>query len=298
MIKKILHFGSAVYLSTQHRQLIVTYPETKAKQERSIAIEDIGVIMLDHPQITISHPLIRLLLDHNAIIISCDDRHMPSGIMQSSTANKLRSKIVRAQLNASQPLRKQLWQQTVKAKINNQAGILRRYGLNYKAVSRLSRRVLSGDPANIEGQAASKYWDVLVSPDWTRDRDGIWPNPILNYGYAILRSLVSRALIGSGLILISGIHHRNQYNPYCLADDIMEPYRPYVDGMVYEWLNRKPTITELNMDTKKYLLSLAQRDVQMADRQRPLMAALSESSASLAKCFTGQRRKLKYPEIL
>jgi len=297
MMKKTLHFGSPAYLSLKHQQLVIQYP-SEDKDDRTVPIEDIGMIILDHAQITISHPLIRLLLEHNAIITSCDERHMPSGMMYNMTANKLRSKVVRSQLTASLPLKKQLWQQTVKAKIRNQTGILKRYNRPNEALSVLIKRVQSGDITNVEGQAAARYWQELMSDDWTRDRDGIWPNELLNYGYAILRSLVARALVSSGLLLVYGIHHHNQYNPFCLADDIMEPYRPYVDGMVYELIKENKSDIILNTSTKRTLLSIAQIDVQMADRQRPLMIALSETSVSLVKCFSGDRRRLKYPEIL
>lgn len=226
---------------------------------------------------------------------------MPTGLFLPLQGNTVQNERFRSQLEASQPLRKQLWQQTVRAKIENQAAVLRLYTV--KSVARMytmADNVKSGDSDNFEAQAAVYYWKNVFTdiPTFIRDQNGEPPNNLLNYGYAILRAVVARALVSSGLLPVYGIHHHNRYNPYCLADDIMEPYRPYVDMQVLNIMQQYEEIPEnLPKEIKRDLLSIPVVDTMIGGKKRPLMIAVSETTASLAKCFAGELRKISYPTI-
>ncbi len=310
MIKRTLYFGNPAYLRTANEQLVVEFPYPKgadkvAKPKPHTAhIEDIGVLILDHQQITISQGLLAKLLANNTAVITCNSTHHPTGMLLNLDGHTLQSKVFATQVAASEPLKKQLWQQTVVAKIQNQAALLGRqerggslYGEPDKLLMNMSKEVRSGDSGNMEAQAASYYWKHIFR-EWgrfTRERYGAPPNNLLNYGYAILRAVVARSLTGSGLLPTLGIHHRNQYNAYCLADDIMEPYRQYVDGMVCDVLNAHADVTELTTDIKKQMLSIPVLDVMIDGKSSPLMIAVQKTTASLARCYEGKQRKLLYP---
>ncbi len=263
----------------------------------TVPIEDVGVVLLDNSQITITHNAIKSLQDNNVSLISCDDKHMPSSLMLPLEGHSLQSKRYRHQIEASVPLRKNLWQQTVAAKIHNQMLALKKLGRSFKRLEVLAGRVQSGDPQNVEAQAASYYWSQYLQ-GFQRDRYGEPPNHLLNYGYAILRSMVARALVGSGLIPGLGIHHKNQYNAYCLADDIMEPYRPFIDLLAHERYMVNEGDHFISMEDKKALLSVATMDAQYQRKKSPLMVGLSMTTASLAQCYEGKRRRIHYPKII
>ena len=310
MIKKTLYFGNPAYLSLRNKQLVIRLPEVESgsmpdemKREAitTVPIEDIGVVVLDNRQITITQGIVAALLQNTTALITCDDRRMPTGLFLPLQGNTVQNERFRSQLEASQPLRKQLWQQTVKAKIENQAAVLRLYTV--KSVARMytmADNVKSGDSDNFEAQAAVYYWKNVFTdiPTFIRDQNGDPPNNLLNYGYAILRAVVARALVSSGLLPVYGIHHHNRYNPYCLADDIMEPYRPYVDMQVLHIMQQYEEIPEnLPKEIKRDLLSIPVVDTMIGGKKRPLMIAVSETTASLAKCFAGELRKISYPTI-
>ena len=310
MIKKTLYFGNPAYLSLRNKQLVIRLPEVESgnmpdemKREAitTVPIEDIGVVVLDNKQITITQGLVAALLQNTTALITCDDRRMPTGLFLPLQGNTVQNERFRSQLEASQPLRKQLWQQTVRAKIENQAAVLRLYTV--KSVARMytmADNVKSGDSDNFEAQAAVYYWKNVFTdiPTFIRDQNGEPPNNLLNYGYAILRAVVARALVSSGLLPVYGIHHHNRYNPYCLADDIMEPYRPYVDMQVLHIMQQYEEIPEnLPKEMKRDLLSIPVIDTMIGGKKRPLMVAVSETTASLAKCFAGELRKISYPTI-
>lgn len=310
MIKKTLYFGNPAYLSLRNKQLVIRLPEVESgnmpdemKREAitTVPIEDIGVVVLDNKQITITQGLVAALLQNTTALITCDDRRMPTGLFLPLQGNTVQNERFRSQLEASQPLRKQFWQQTVRAKIENQAAVLRLYTV--KSVARMytmADNVKSGDSDNFEAQAAVYYWKNVFTdiPTFIRDQNGDPPNNLLNYGYAILRAVVARALVSSGLLPVYGIHHHNRYNPYCLADDIMEPYRPYVDMQVLHIMQQYEEIPEnLPKEIKRDLLSIPVVDTMIGGKKRPLMIAVSETTASLAKCFAGELRKISYPTI-
>lgn len=305
MIKRTLYFGNPAYLSLRQSQLVLRLPEVevndtlpdsfKKEAERTIPIEDIGVVVLDHGRITITQGLMDALLDNNVAIITCDKHRMPVGLMLPLCGNITQNERFREQLDASLPLKKQLWQQTVQAKITNQARILKECReVEVRNMLKWAGDVRSGDADNLEGRAAVYYWANLFD-DFRRDREGLPPNNLLNYGYAILRAIIARALVSSGLLPTLGIFHHNRYNAYCLADDIMEPYRPYVDNLVFEMYSSG--VRELDKESKSRLLSIPILDVEIGGRRSPLMIAAGLTTSSLYKCFSGESRRILYPEV-
>ena len=298
MIKRTLVFSNPAYLSLRNSQLVIAFTD-KDKEVRTVPIEDIGVLLLEHQQITISHGCIACMLQNNVAIISCDASHMPTGLLLPLDGGSTQTERFRYQIDASVPLKKQLWQQTIQQKIYNQACLLESVGHDAQNMFRWSRSVRSGDPDNLEGRAAAYYWQTLFSNhfDFNRNRAGEPPNNLLNYGYAILRAIVARALVSSGLLPTLGIFHRNKYNAYCLADDIMEPYRSYVDRLVYSLVEEGINCEELTTQLKLRLLELPQVDVQFDDATSPLLVGVSRTTASLARCFEGIARKINYPEL-
>lgn len=323
MIKRTLYFGNPAYLSTKLDQLVVrlptiekndTLPEGfKKEAAATIPIEDIGVVMLDHQQIVISQALIAKLLDNNTAIITCNSTHHPTGLLLNLEGHSLQSQRFQAQLEASEPLKKQLWQQTIKAKILNQAAVLRWRGLETQNMEYWAETIKSGDPENMEGRAAAKYWAQLFKgvkaympfdeptqsdlSNFIREPAGLPPNQLLNYAYALLRATMARSLVGSGLLPIMGIFHRNQYNAYCLADDIMEPYRPFADKLVIQIIEEEGLTADISPAIKKKLLVLPALDINLQGETSPLMIAMQRTSASLAKCFLGETRKILYPTM-
>ena len=272
----------------------------KKETTRTIPIEDIGVVVLDNRQITLTHGLLEALLENNCAVITCDSKGMPVGLLLPLYGNTTQNERFRRQIDASLPLKKQLWQQTVKTKISNQAAILSRHSTeNTRCMSIWVNEVKSGDTDNMEARAAAFYWKVLLRdiPGFTRDKDGIPPNNLLNYGYAILRAIVARALVCSGLLPTLGIHHHNRYNAYCLADDIMEPYRPYVDDLIMKIINDGIDCQEITKEIKTRLLSIPTIEVNIAGKKSPLFVAMSQTTASLYKCFAGESRRILYPEV-
>lgn len=302
MIKRTLCFSNPAYLSLRNAQLVIRIEKQSDIPERqtTVPIEDIGIIVLDHQQITITQGAIAALLDNNAAVVTCDKRHLPVGLMLPLEGHTVQSERFRDQINASLPLRKQLWQQTVQQKILNQAALLRElHNAETGNMLHWAADVRSGDSTNLEGRAAAYYWKMMFPDldDFTRERYGDEPNAFLNYGYAILRATVARALVSSGLLPTLGIHHHNRYNAYCLADDIMEPYRPFVDRLVVQTMQLYPDISEVTTDIKRNLLTIPTLDVVIGGQRSPLMVAVSQTTASLARCFAGEARKITYPVL-
>ena len=310
MIKKTLCFSNPIYLSLRNAQLVLHIPEVennktlpeaiKKEAERTIPIEDIGVVVLDNRRITITSGAMEALLENNCAVITCNQKSMPVGLLLPLCGNTTQNERFRSQLEASLPLRKQLWQQTIKQKILNQEHVLRINTAQETNCMRVwSNDVRSGDPDNLEARAAAYYWKNVFTtyPNFVRDREGTPPNNLLNYGYAILRAIIARALVGSGLLPTLGIHHHNRYNAYCLADDIMEPYRPYVDQLVLDIIQCNLEISDITRDLKMLLLGIPMLDVVINGKRSPLMIAAQQTTASLAKCFAGEIKCISYPEM-
>lgn len=309
MIKKTLYFGNPAYLSLRNAQMVIKLPEVAKNEslpkafrqsaEITKPIEDIGVVVLDNKQITITTGLLEALLVNNCAVVICDSKGMPVGLQLPLCVNTTQNERFRFQLDASLPLKKQLWQQTVKAKIENQATVLKKFACTEtKCMYVWATEVKSGDAENMEARAATYYWkNIFPIKGFVRGREGFPPNNLLNYGYSILRAVVARALTASGLLPTLGIHHHNRYNAYCLADDIMEPYRPYVDELVYGIVTSGCDYTELTKEIKSKLLTIPTLDVNISGRRSPLMVAVGQTTASLYKCFSGELRKISYPEM-
>jgi len=321
MIKRTLYFGNPAYLSMKLGQLVIRLPENnpgsdgasgtdggpqeidsgncRKQPAKTVPIEDIGMIVLDNRQITITQGLMEMLIGNNCAVVTCGSNHMPVGLMLPLYGNTVQNERFRQQLDSSLPLKKQLWQQTVQAKIHNQAAVLEyATGETHNNMSVWEDQVRSGDADNMEARAAAYYWKTVFpeNPDFVRGQFEDFPNNLLNYGYAILRAIIARALVGSGLLPTLGIHHHNRYNAYCLADDIMEPYRPYVDKLVFDIVSAGFP-EELTKESKTKLLSIPAIEVVINGRRSPLMVAASTTTASLAKCFNGEIRKIIYPEM-
>lgn len=301
MIKKTLLFSNPAYLSLHLGQLVIEQLQDNERKRSTRPIEDIGLIVIESQAVTLTSALLSRLLESNVAVVTCDNRHLPNGMMLNLSGNTLQSERFQSQIGSSLPLRKQMWQQTVAAKLKNQALVLEKCSCaEAGCMKRWAENVRSGDPTNLEARGAVYYWKNLfpMISGFRRDPDGDSPNSLLNYGYSIIRATVARALVGSGLLPTLGIHHKNRYNAYCLADDIMEPYRPYVDRRVLELVRIQGREADLDIGTKTILLNLLTDDVEIGGVRRPLMVAISTTASSVAKVYGGEMRKISYPEII
>lgn len=309
MIKKTLYFGNPAYLSLRNGQMVLKLPQVekndtvstafKKQAERTFPIEDLGVVILDDKRITVTQGLIECLAENNCALITCDSTHHPTGLLLPLEGNTLLGERSRYQVECSSPT-KQLWQQTVQAKITNQAANLKNLvHVENRNMLAWVGQVRSDDADNLEARAAAYYWKNIFPefPHFVRGRFEEPPNNLLNYGYAILRAVVARSLVSTGLLPSLGIHHHNKYNAYCLADDIMEPYRPFVDSVVRHMITCYDNIEELTVEMKRELLSIPTIDVPINGQNRPLMVAVEQTTASLFKCFSGESKRLIYPLI-
>jgi CRISPR-associated protein Cas1 len=292
MLKKTILLENKAALSTKNLQLVI---KTEVR-ESNIPIEDIGFLVLDHPEIFLSIPALNLLIDNNTSVIICNKTHLPNGMFLNLNSHHIQQEIFKNQIDASQPLKKQLWQQTIVEKIRNQGLLLETITGNKNSFEFLASKVLSGDTTNMEGVAASQYWKSFFEMNFKRERFGDYPNNFLNYGYAILRAATARALSGSGLLNTLGIHHKSKYNAFALADDIMEPFRPIIDEKVVKIMQEYDE-QELTTLIKSELLQILTRTVYFKDEKSPLMVALQKTASSLQQCYTGHRKKIKYPKL-
>ncbi len=292
MIKKTILLENKASITVKNNQLIVK----SEIRESSIPVEEIGFIVIDNSEIYLSIPALNFLIENNASIIVCNKNHLPNGMFLNLNSHHIQQEIFRNQIDASVPLKKQLWQQTIVEKIINQGTLLNKITETNNAFEFLASKVLSGDSTNMEGVAAAQYWKSFFEIKFKRERFGDYPNNFLNYGYAILRAATARALSGSGLLNTLGIHHKSKYNAFALADDIMEPYRPIVDEKVFEIMQTYDE-QELNTVIKSELLQILTRTVYFKDEKSPLMVALQKTASSLQQCFTGERKKINYPKL-
>ena len=295
MLKRTIFFSSPCRLSVKNKQMVVKMADIG--EVASAAVEDLGFVVLENQQISISLPLLDELIKNNVAVVFCDRTCHPSSMLLNLNGHHLQQELFSQQIKAGISLKKSLWKQTIEAKISNQAGLLKMLGKDYKKVLYFASNVKSGDVENREGAAARAYWPLLFGKNFIRERYGNPPNNMLNYAYAVLRAAMARALSGSGLLATFGIHHHNRYNAFCLADDIMEPYRPYVDGLVYRLCNTNKDISELTTEIKMQLVEILTMDVKLRDKTHPLMVALSNTTASLARCFTDQQKRIIFPVL-
>ena len=298
MIARTLSFSSPGKLFAKDAQLVY---EGEDGVRRSFPIEDLGFVILETGLMTVSSHCIRQLADANVALVICDATHTPSAQMLPFAAHTTTQETVAAQLGATAAVQGRLWRQVVRAKILNQSELLRRLGFDAsRRLRAMADEVKNYDAENVEAQAARIYFRALApDPGFVRAREGTWPNPALNYGYGVLRAAVARALVGSGLTCFRGVHHHNRYNAFCLADDMMEPYRPFVDQYVFGHVPPFDVqATELTREMKARLLQMLTCDVKTGDLKRPLMVALTYTTASLAKYYLGKTDHLVLPSFL
>ena len=293
MIKRTIVFSSPCKVSTKDNQLVAENRESG--EVKRLPVEDLGIVIIEHPMTNISIPALNALSANNCAVVFCDARHMPTSMLLNLDSNSIQAERYRQQSEASLPLKKNLWKQIVQAKILNQSRLLSELGLDGEKLKPYYMNVKSGDTDNREGIAANLYWDFLLGKEFVRTRYGEDPNPLLNYGYAILRAGMTRAIMGSGLFPAFGLFHRNRYNAFPLADDLMEPYRPFVDQLVVQLI--RDGKEHLNTESKQQLLKVMFIDTRFKDMTRPLELALSVTTASLARCFAGESKVLEYPEL-
>ncbi len=295
MIKRTLYFGNPARLRVKDLQLVI---ERQDEKNVTVPLEDLGFIVLDHFGITISHYALNELMFHNVMVITTDETHMPAGMFLPMAGNHAQTESFRAQINAPVPTHKRIWQATIRSKILNQAALLDRVGATDNPLRDLALEVQSGDVTNREAAAAKLYWQLLFDPyRFKRHRYGKPPNNLLNYGYAILRGVIARALCGAGLLPMLGVHHHNRNNPFPLADDIMEPYRPFVDDMVWNMAQEEPDIGNLTPELKKILLEIPATGVMMQGEVKPLHLAAARTAASVKRCFTEGQKRPVYPSF-
>ncbi|MFD2552254.1 type II CRISPR-associated endonuclease Cas1 [Bizionia sediminis] len=292
MLKKTLLVEKKSSITVKHLQLQIKNDLRQA----SIPIEDIGFLIIDNPEVYISITALNLLIENNSAVIICGKTHLPNGLFLNLNSHHIQQELFRKQIEASVPLKKQLWQQTVKEKILNQGLLLEKITKTKNNFNFLASKVVSGDTTNMEGVAANFYWKFFFKSNFKRERFGAYPNNFLNYGYAILRAATARALSGSGLLNTLGIHHKNKYNAFALADDIMEPFRPIIDEAVYTIMQHYDE-QELNTEIKSVLLQTLTRTVYFKEEKSPLMVGLQKTASSLQQCYTGKRKKIKYPQL-
>ena len=294
MIKQTLMFTTPVSLSLRDQQMVITFKDNKETVTRPI--EDIGFVIIENPMVNITIPLLNELAENNVSVVFCDKKQMPKTMLMTLEGNTTQQESYKYQLEASAPTKKNVWKQLVECKIKNQSLLLNKMGKNGDILKQYYMNVKSGDSDNREGAAAREYWGQIFDSGFKREREGLPPNNLLNYGYTILRSAVSRALIGSGLYPAFGVFHRSRYNAFPLADDVMEPYRPFVDEIVYH-LYYDEGVNELDSQSKGKLLRSLFSDVKIGKVTRPLENALSITTASLLRMYKGETDKLSLPMI-
>ncbi len=294
MIKRIIDISESAYLHLKNHQLII---DKKSETIAQIPIEDIGVLILQHPAIVITQQVIIFCQKNKVVIIFCDNKHLPySIILPIAESHTLHHKILKQQIAVSKPIQKRLWQQIVKNKIQQQAQTLKILNKTTTRLDRLANMVKTGDTNNCEAIAAQAYWKLLFGKAFRRNNEMDEINSLLNYGYAIVRAMVARSVCGAGLHPALGLFHKNQYNPLCLADDLMEPFRPWVDSIVYDIC--LTTTAKINQQNKQMLLALINETVHYEDKKMPLMVATHYLMANLKRCYLKQQKQLNYPNLI
>ena len=294
MIKRTIEISSGpIHLSIKHKQMLLK----KGNELHSIPVEDIGLLVLSNPAISYTHQLMYELLEHNVAILFCNRQHMPEGLLLPFEDNQLHQARLQIQAEASKPLKKRLWQQIVKKKIRAQSKVLFQKHGNDEGLKLLMNKVISGDASNVEARAAKKYWKTLFKdPNFRRNHTLNDINSLLNYGYAIIRAAVARSITAAGLHPSLGLHHHNQYNPYCLADDLMEPLRPFVDAVVYDLYKAQQTLhVPVTKESKKPLLELLTSSVLIENKKYPLFESLHLMASSLVDCYAKTKKEIVFP---
>jgi CRISPR-associated protein Cas1 len=295
MIKRIIDISEAAYVRLKHQQLVI---EKQSEIVGQVPIEDLGVLILQHPAIVLTQQLIVACQKNKVVIVFCDEKHLPySLILPIGEGHTLHNKILKQQMAISEPTRKRLWQKIVQHKIKEQEQTLVMLNKESTRLSFLSTQVKTGDSGNCEAIAAQAYWKLLFGKAFKRDADLDGVNSLLNYGYAIIRAAVARSVCGAGLHPTIGLFHTNQYNALCLADDLMEPFRPWVDYVVYQMASTNSEVT-INQQSKQALLGLMSEAVLYKKKTMPFMVALHYLMADLKRCYSDGIKTLPYPLLL
>ena len=294
MIKRTITISSPVHLSLENRQLVITNKETEERQ--SLPLAEVGLLILEHPRVTTTLRMLQYCMEVGCVVVVCDEWHIPSGYLYPLEGHSIQGERTREQVAASISTKKSIWKQLVKSKILNQAAVLKARGIEeHQRLLNLADEVRSGDPDNREGIAARIYWSALLGEDFIRGRDGAPPNALFNYAYAILRASVTRSIIASGLSPKLGVQHQNKYNPFPLSDDVMEPYRPFADLAVMELVDSgELSITKVS---RAHLRTLLAQDTLISKLKRPLFIAISITTSSLARVYSGGAKVVALPEI-
>lgn len=296
MIKRIIEISSArTHLSVRYGQLII---RNNGDVQSQIPCEDIGILLVDHVGTSYTHAVFTRLLDAGAAIVLCGGNHHPTGLLLPLESHSAQTERFRRQIETKEPVKKRLWKQLVQAKIKHQARVVGPDSEVYPALTAMRKRVRSGDPENVEAQASRKYWGAyLQDVQFRRNIEGKPPNNLLNYGYMVMRAAVARALCSAGLLPCLGIHHRNRYNAFCLADDLVEPFRGYVEARVKAIVEAEGVPDELTQELKARLLEVLYETMVIAGCKSPLMVGLHRTMASLQRCFAGEQEKLELPDL-
>ncbi len=295
MIRRTIEVVSRAHLRVKLKQLIIQNDEG----EHSVPFEDIGFLILDNPQITCSLSVIRHCAKENVALIITDEKHLPASLLLPLDVHSTQGKIMRMQATTPEEVQHVIWQQIIQVKINAQSAVLIGvHGIKNARLERLAKTVQPADVRNHEAQASRIYFKLLFGKDFKRDHNNSNDiNILLNYGYSLIRTACARALMGAGLHPAFGIHHHNQYNVFCLADDIMEPLRPLVDRCAVE-LSQAESFSGLGRNEKNGLLGVLSIPVLLKKRELPLMSALSMYCASLRKILETHKGKLHIPVIV
>ena len=292
MLKRNLVFSSPANLSLKDRQIVISLKESP-EDKITAPIEDIGVVIIDNPAVSITIPLLNYLVDNNVIVVICNSKGVPSSTLLSFGTNHYQGEILQSQIDITEPLKKGLWKQIVESKIKNQAALLNKLGKNGDKLKSYYCNVKSGDADNREGIAARIYFQELFGKGFVRERSQEGINALLNYGYTILRAATARAVVGSGLFQGIGLHHHNRSNSFPLVDDLIEPYRPFVDETVYQLLLNN--CLELSKNVKAKLISVLYADVFFKRTSRPLELGLTFTTSSLTRCLRKEDKELLLP---
>ena len=292
MLKRSLVFSSPANLSLKDRQIVISLKESP-EDKITAPIEDIGVVIIDNPAVSITIPLLNDLADNNVIVIICNSKGVPSSTLLSFGTNHYQGEILQSQIDITEPLKKGLWKQIVESKIKNQAALLNKLGKRGDKLKPYYNNVKSGDVDNREGIAARIYFQELFGKGFVRERSQEGINALLNYGYTILRAATARAVVGSGLFPGIGLYHHNRSNSFPLVDDLIEPYRPFVDEAVYQLLSNN--CLELSKNVKAKLISVLYTDVFFKRTSRPLELGLTFTTSSLTRCLRKEDKELLLP---
>jgi CRISPR-associated protein Cas1 len=293
---RILEFSAApVFVRLRLGQMVI---ERDGQPETTVPLEDVAIIVASHPQAVFTNAVYSEFLKLGGAVVVCDRDYNPAGLLLPLVGHTTQQERFEAQAAAPLPLKKRLWSQIVRAKVERQGAVLRDVCGGDAGLGAMALRVRSGDAGNLEARAAQRYWPRLFGDSaFLRRRDGGGPNALLNYGYAVLRAAVARAICASGLHPSLGLHHGNRYDAFCLADDLMEPFRHVVDAVVVSIVRERGTAAPLDRESKIDILSVLSGRFDANGERRTLFDWLSQVAASLARIYLGSRESLELPEL-